>query len=144
MCIAGCWAPGPMTSPPTRNWRPHIKNLGQFDKAIWHAERALDQQPNDQATIGVIRELYRSHRNEAIDRLQLTASALAQQQIRNNRLQEALETLESALENQPERIDLRLLRARALWLDGQRMEAAETCPGCPGQACPTPSTPTAS
>ena len=102
------------------------QQLGQFDKAIWHAERALDQQPNDQATISLIRELYRRHRNEAIDRLQLTASALAQQQIRNNRLHEALETLEKALETQPERIDLRLLRARALWLDGQRMEAAET------------------
>ncbi len=102
------------------------QHLGQFDKAIWHAERALDQQPNDQATISLIRELYREHRNEAIDRLQLTASALAQQQIRNNRLRDALETLEKALETQPERIDLQLLRARALWLDGQRMEAAET------------------
>ncbi len=102
------------------------QNLGQFDKAIWHAERALDQQPNDQATISLIRELYRKHRKEAIDRLQLTASALAQQQIRNNRLHDALETLGKALETQPERIDLQLLRARALWLDGQRMEAAET------------------
>ena len=102
------------------------QHLEQFDKAIWHAERALDQQPNDQATISLIRALYREHRNEAIDRLQLTASALAQQQIRNNRLRDALETLEKALETQPERIDLQLLRARALWLDGQRMEAAET------------------
>ena len=32
----------------------------------------------------------------------------------------------TALERSPNRIDLQLLRARALWLDGQRMEAAET------------------
>ena len=102
------------------------QHLEQFEKAIWHAERALDQQPNNQATISLIRELYRSHRNEEIDRLQLTASALAQQHIRGNLLHEALSTLDQALQRQPERIDLQLLRARTLWLDGQRMEAAET------------------
>ena len=102
------------------------RQLGQFERAIWHAERALDQQPNDQAAISLIRDLYRRSRNQEIDRLQLTAGALAQQHIRGNLLQEALNTLDEALERRPERIDLRLLRARALWLDGQRMEAAET------------------
>lgn len=102
------------------------RQLGQFERAIWHAERALDQQPNDQATISLIRNLYRRSRNQEIERLQLTAGALAQQHIRGNLLQEALDTLDDALERRPQRIDLRLLRARALWLDGQRMEAAET------------------
>ena len=101
-------------------------HLSQHDKAIWHAERALDQKPNDQPAVDLIRQLYRSGRQQEIDRLQLTAGALAQQQIRNNRLSEALDTLASALERQPERIDLQLQRARTLWLDGQRMEAAET------------------
>ncbi len=103
-----------------------FQNLGEYDRAIWHAERALDQKPNDQETIARVRELYRAHRNEEIDRLQLTAAALAQQQIRGNLLAEALDTLATALEGSPERIDLQLLRARALWLDGQRMDAAET------------------
>ncbi|MDE2855168.1 MAG: tetratricopeptide repeat protein [Chloroflexota bacterium] len=102
------------------------QQLEDYDRAIWHAERALDQQPNDQETIGLIHALYRVHRNEEIDRLQLTAGALAQQQIRDNLLSEALATLAAALERSPNRADLQLLRARALWLDGQRMEAAET------------------
>ena len=103
-----------------------FQNQAEYDRAIWHAERALDQKPGDQETIGLVRELYRVHRNEEIDRLQLTAAALAQQHIRGNLLTEALDTLATALESSPERIDLQLLRARALWLDGQRMDAAET------------------
>jgi len=103
-----------------------FQNQDEYDRAIWHAERALDQKSSDQETIGLVRELYRAHRNEEIDRLQLTAAALALQHIRGNLLTEALDTLATALESNPERIDLQLLRARALWLDGQRMDAAET------------------
>ena len=102
------------------------QQLEQYDRAIWHAERALDQKPNDAATISLIRALYRRHRHEEIDRLQLTAGALAQQHIRGNLLSEALDTLDKALGRNPERVDLQLLRARTLWLDGQRMDAAET------------------
>ena len=101
------------------------QQLGQADRAIWHAERALDQKPSDSTTTKLIRDLYREHRSEQIERLQLTAGALAQQQIRNNLLHVALDTLAQALERHPERIDLQLLRARTLWLDGQRMDAAE-------------------
>lgn len=103
-----------------------FQHLGNYDRAIWHAERALDQMPGDQESIALIRQLYRAHRNEEIDRLQLTTAALAQQHIRGNLLTEALSTLAAALERSPNRVDLQLLRARALWLDGQRMEAAET------------------
>lgn len=103
-----------------------FQHLGGYERAIWHAERALDQKPGDQETIALVRELYRAHRNEEIDRLQLTAAALAQQQIRGNLLSEALDSLATALERHPNRIDLQLLRARAFWLDGRRMDAADT------------------
>ena len=102
------------------------QRLEEYERAIWHAERALDQEPNDADTIQLIRALYRQHRGEEIDRLQLTAGALAQQHIRGNLLTEALEALDQALQRNPERVDLQLLRARTLWLDGQRMDAAET------------------
>ncbi len=102
-----------------------FEQLEQYDRAIWHAERALDQKPNDQETIALVRELYRVHRHEEINRMQLSAAALTQQHIRANLLTEALDTLAAAMENNPQRIDLQLLRARALWLDGQRMDAAE-------------------
>ena len=101
------------------------EQLGSGDRAIWHAERAYDQKPKDSAAADLIRSLYREGRGQQVERLQLTASALAQQQIRGNLLDEAIATLDEALSGQPKRIDLQLLRARALWLNGQRMDAAE-------------------
>ena len=102
------------------------QQLEQYDKAIWHAERAFDQQPNNQDIISLVRSLYRKHRGEEIDRLQLTASALAQQHIRSSLLQEALNVLDTARKRHPKRIDLQLLQARTLWLAGRRTDAAET------------------
>lgn len=102
------------------------QQLGEFDRAIWHAERALDQQPEDQETISLIRALYREARGVEIERLQLSSAALAQQHIRSNLLEDALAVLGDALERSPGRIDIQLMRARALWLDGQRAAAAET------------------
>ena len=98
---------------------------GDGERAIWHAERAYDQRPNDPASADLIRALYRETRGQEVARLQLTAAALARQHIRANLLGEAIAALETALQSQPQRIDLQLLRARALWLDGQRMDAAE-------------------
>lgn len=101
------------------------QQLEQYDKAIWHAERAFDRQPNNQDTISLIRSLCRQRRGEEIARLQLTASALAQQHIRSSQLPEALNVLDAARKRHPNRIDLHLLQARALWLAGRRADAAE-------------------
>ncbi len=101
------------------------QQLGALDRAIWHAERAYDQRPNHQETISLIRDLYREERGTVIERMQLTASALAQQHVRANALEDALEVLDQALQRNPQRIDLKLFRARTLWLDGQRTAAAE-------------------
>ena len=101
------------------------QQLQQYDRAIWHAERALDLQPEDQNTISAIRSLYRDARGVEIERLQLSSVALAQQHIRSNLLEDALSVLDGALERNPGRIDMQLLRARTLWLDGQRTSAAE-------------------
>lgn len=101
------------------------EKLGSSDRAIWHAERAYDQKPQNPLAADMIRSLYRERRGQQVERLQLTASALAQQQIRGNLLDEAIATLDEVLRGQPKRIDLQLLRARALWLNGQRMDAAE-------------------
>ena len=101
------------------------QQLGQGRRALWHAERAFDQQPNNRDTIDLIRRLTLEERGQYIERMQLTAAALAQQHVRNNLFSDALDVLNAALKRSPERIDLQLLRARALWLDGQRMAAAE-------------------
>lgn len=101
------------------------QQMGQGQRALWHAERAFDQNPNHRETMDLIRRLTLEERGEQIERLQLTAGALAQQHVRNNLLTDALDVLNGALGRNRDRIDLQLLRARALWLDGQRMAAAE-------------------
>ena len=102
------------------------RQLEEFDRAIWHAERALDQQSDNPEIISLIRSLYRDGRGLEIERLQLSSTALAKQHIRSNLLADALDVIDKAIERNPGRIDLQLLRARALWLDGQRAAAAET------------------
>lgn len=99
--------------------------MGQGDRALWYAERAFDQRPNHRETMDLIRRLALEERGEQIARVDLTAGALAQQHVRNNALTEALDVLNGTLARDPNRIDLQLMRARALWLDGQRMAAAE-------------------
>ena len=99
--------------------------LEQLERAIWHAERAFDLRSNNQEIISLIRGLYREKDGVEIERMQMTATALAEQHIRNNLLDDALNVLNQALERNPGRIDMQLLRARTLWLAGRRTDAAE-------------------
>jgi len=102
------------------------QHMKQYDDAIWHAERAYDQQPNNAEVIERIRTLYREHRGKEVKRLQLTAGAVAQQHIRNALYPQAIGVLDKALQRYPNRIDLQILRARAQWLMGKQLDAAET------------------
>ena len=101
------------------------QQLGYFDRAVWHNERALDLKPKDIASQERIRALYRQHRREQITSWQLTPAAQAQAHIRSNLLTEALASIEQSLQQMPARLDLQLLRAQTLWLYGRRLNAAE-------------------
>ena len=102
------------------------QHLGQMDDAIWHVERAYDQQPNNSEIIDLLRTLYKQHRGKDIQRLQLTAGAVAQQHIRNTLYLQAVSVLDKALKRYSNRIDLQVLRARALWLAERHLDAAES------------------
>lgn len=97
----------------------------QAADAIWHLERAFEQNPNDRQLIESLRELYRKHQNVDQARIQLTTAAVARQYARNGLYAQSLETLRTTLERIPERIDLRLLMAETLWSSERRTEAAE-------------------
>ena len=95
--------------------------LGQSERALLHAERALDQRPHDAGAGDFLRQLH----GEDDGASELSAAGMAQECIRRSQLDEAGRILDAALETEPKRVDLQLLRARALWLDGNRMAAAE-------------------
>ncbi len=100
--------------------------LGQPAAALWHLERAFDHRPNDKGILAKMREYYQAYHGVALERVQLTAGAAARQYIQSGLYSRAVDTLRGALQHAPERLDLKLLLAQALWLHGRRLEAAET------------------
>ena len=102
------------------------QHLEQYADAIWHTERAYDQQPNNSEIINSLRALYKKHRGKDVRRLQLTSGAVAQQHIRNGLYPQAVRVLNNALARYPSRIDLKILRATALWNNERHIDAAET------------------
>jgi tetratricopeptide (TPR) repeat protein len=102
------------------------ERMGKYDDAIWHLERAFEQEPNNDTIINKLRELYLRHRQVEHPKVQLTAGAVARQYARNGLYDQAIDTLQQALERTPDRYDLRLLLAQMLWESGYRVDAAET------------------
>jgi len=99
--------------------------LKRGDDAIWHLERAFEQQPNNGNLIEGVRALYRRYRQ--IDpKIQLTNAAIARQHILNGRTDQAVEALRIALDRMPDRVDLKMLLASTLWKRGDDVEGAET------------------
>ena len=101
------------------------RQAGQYDAAIWHLERAYEQDTSNTTYQQTLRELYRQHRGVDQSRLQLTAGAVARQHLNSGMHHQAVKTLHEALAAAPQRADLRLLLARALWDSGQLVESAE-------------------
>ncbi len=104
-------------------------SLKRSEDAIWHLERAYEQDPNNQEIIDRLRELYWKVRHVEQAKVQLTAGAVARQYIRNGLYDQAISTLKQALERSPERVDLRLLLAQTNADAGHDIEAGETALG---------------
>ncbi|MBE2267750.1 MAG: tetratricopeptide repeat protein [Anaerolinea sp.] len=102
-----------------------FQNSDKPDDAIWHLERAFEQRPADKALLEHLRGLYRRYRGVENAKIPLTAVAVARQSIKSRSYVQAADTLRSALNRSPLRIDLRLLLAEVLWLKDARIEAAE-------------------
>ena len=96
------------------------------DEALWHLERAYEQEPNNQAIIDELRELYQAYKNASNVRLQLTAGAVGRQYAKNQLYPQAIQVLKGALKQTPKRIDLRLMLARVYRESGDVVAAAET------------------
>ena len=95
------------------------------DEAIWHIERAYEQDTGNQLTAGKLRELYKEYRDVDQARLPLSTGAVAQQYVRNQLHDQAIDVLSQTLAEDPKRVDLRLLLVRTLYEMGNLVEAAE-------------------
>ncbi len=99
---------------------------GNLDAAIWHMERAYEVQPNNGPIQEELRRLYGKRDGVEPPRVRLTRGALARMYERGDLYPQAIAELRAALADDPERLDLKVLLASALWRSKQRVEAAET------------------
>ncbi|MEQ8675731.1 MAG: tetratricopeptide repeat protein [Aggregatilineales bacterium] len=101
------------------------ERLKRPDEAIWYLERAFEQRPNSQALTQKLRDLYAEYYKRQVDKINLTAGAVARQYKNNGLYDQALDVLQRNLQRYPNRADLRILMAR-VYREGERpIEAAE-------------------
>ncbi|MBC7228409.1 MAG: tetratricopeptide repeat protein, partial [Thermoflexales bacterium] len=98
---------------------------GDLQRAIWHMERAFELAPDNDVIQEELRRLYSRRDGVVPPRVMLTRGALARLYARGGLFSRAVETFRSLLAEEPERVDLRVALAEALWNDGQRVQAEE-------------------
>lgn len=98
---------------------------GNLDAAIWHMERAYEVQPSNGPVQEELRRLYGKRDGAEPPRLRLSRAALARMYEKGDLYPQAIAELRVALGEDPERLDLKVMLAAALWRAKQRPEAAE-------------------
>jgi tetratricopeptide (TPR) repeat protein len=98
-----------------------------LDRAIWHMERAFEAQPANTVVQNELRRLFTRRDGVEPPRIRLTRGALARMYARGDLYQQAIAELRSALAEDPNRVDLRVLLARMCFQSGQKVEATQIC-----------------
>ena len=93
--------------------------------AIWHMERAFEQEPHHQTLRDELNRLYAIRDGAAPAQIHLTRGALARFYLRSQLYNQAIIELSEALEAAPDRVDLAALLARALWESNHPVEAGD-------------------
>jgi tetratricopeptide (TPR) repeat protein len=102
---------------------------GNLNQSIGHMARAFETQPNNGAIQEELKRLYGRRDGVAPTRIRLTRGGLARLYVNGGNYAQAVEELRAALKETPERIDLQILLAKALWYDEQRIDAVQVCQG---------------
>jgi len=97
------------------------------EEAIWHLERAFELAPGNMEIRQELKRLYGEREGVEPPRVKLTPAALARLYLREGLYDRAITELRPLLKEDPDRVDLKLALAEALWREGRRREAAESC-----------------
>ncbi len=100
---------------------------GAVEEAIWQLERAFELTPGNAEIRGELQRLYGERDGIAPPRLKLTPAALGRLYLKEELYQRSVDELKGVLEEDPERADIQVALAEALWRSDQRREAAEVC-----------------
>lgn len=103
------------------------KQQNLLPEAAWHMERAFEVEPYNGAIRESLQDLIGRRDGLPPEQLTLTPGALARIHVRGELYPQAIADLRQLLSEEPDRVDLQMLLAEALWRDGQRIDAAEEC-----------------
>ena len=102
-------------------------NRGELDAAVWYLERAFEIASDSKTLEEELRQLYSRRDGVELSRTPLTPGALARLYLKGDLLSRAISELRALLAEHPERVELSVALAEALWRNGQRLEASEVC-----------------
>jgi tetratricopeptide (TPR) repeat protein len=115
------------------DWLSHVamaivrEDESNLDMAIWHMERAYEVNPSNPTVQQEVRRLRGRRDGVEPPKLRLTRSALARMYIKGGLYGQAIAEIRSALTEDPDRPDLQILLASALYESGSIQEAADIC-----------------
>jgi len=98
---------------------------GKLDDAIWHMERAFEDQPSNPAIQGELRRLYGRRDGVEPAKIRLSRDALANMYAQGELFNQAIAEIRAVLAEDSNRPDLQIMLARAYYNSGQMVEAAE-------------------
>jgi tetratricopeptide (TPR) repeat protein len=99
----------------------------ELDAAVWCLERAFELSVDNQLVAEELRQLYGRRDGVEPERVELTRGALARLYLKGDLLSRSVSEFRTLLDEQPDRVDLEVAFAEALWRNEQRLEASEVC-----------------
>lgn len=99
---------------------------GSLPEAVWHMERAYEFAPGDTKVRSELQRMYVARDGEAPE-LKLTRGGLARLYARNGMYGKAVTEFKAILQQDPDLPHVRVAIAEALWHEGRRVEAVESC-----------------
>jgi tetratricopeptide (TPR) repeat protein len=100
---------------------------GALPEAVWQMERAFELAPGNTEVRQELQRLYAQRDGVEKSRLKLTRGALGRLCSRNGLYDRAINEFRAVLRQDPDLPDIRVAFAEALWREGRRLEAVETC-----------------
>ncbi|MGD2206209.1 MAG: tetratricopeptide repeat protein, partial [Anaerolineae bacterium] len=100
---------------------------GALPQAIWQMERAFELAPGNAEVRRELQRLYAQQEGAERTHLKLTRGALGRLYIRNGFYERAINEFRAVLRKEPDSPHIRVALIEALWREGRRLEAVETC-----------------
>jgi len=102
-----------------------FEDTGEYAEALWHWERAFEIAPGNQTVREHLHRLYTWRDGGKTPQMGLTRAALGRLYARNGQLRRAIAEYKALLAEDPERVDVQVALAEALWRARRYDEAAE-------------------